>query len=247
MRKGFLALVLEIILFWCCYSLWKPMFEQQREQERREIILNSVTADMCQQGLNSYLRSCKDLNEPVINGLKLVSKSLGESSVYCKIEGNIVFSYRGKKCNGTYKAEGYSDSITSLNIVHNISIERMRIYNSKHKIFLQFNHFGEIIVEKLKIGESVTIDGIKCLFERTWDSGEWYMKTSKILTPTQMYKIFNNPKCYNPNGIRFSTDEFLLYGFVTSGQIFVSKRNGVVHRYAARIDNNDKVTLKRID
>lgn len=73
------------------------------------------------------------------------------------------------------------------------------------------------------------------------------MKTSKMLTPTQMYRLFSNPKCYNPNGIHFSTEKFLLYGFVTSGQIFVSKGNGIVYRYAADIDDNNKVKLRRID
>ena len=102
-------------------------------------------------------------------------------------------------------------------------------------------------MEQLKFGESITIDGIKCVFERKWDSGEWYIKTSKILTPVQMYKLYKNPKCYNPNGIHFSTEEFLLYGFVTSSQIFVSKSDGTVCRYAANIDDNDNVKLRKID
>ncbi len=100
---------------------------------------------------------------------------------------------------------------------------------------------------QLKIGESVKIDGIKCLFERKWDSGEWYMKTSKILTPVQMYKVYNNPKCRNPDGIRFSTDNFLLYGFVKSNQILVSKENGDVYRYSAYVDDNNKVKINRIE
>ena len=73
------------------------------------------------------------------------------------------------------------------------------------------------------------------------------MKTSKILTPVQMYKVYKNPKCKNPYGIRFSTDKCLLYGFVTSNQILVSKENGVVYRYSAFMDDNNKVKLKRID
>lgn len=108
-------------------------------------------------------------------------------------------------------------------------------------------YFGDIVVAQLKIGESVKIEGIKCLFERKWDSGEWLMKTSKILTPVQMYKVYNNPKCKNPYGIRFSTDNYLLYGFVTSNQILVSKENGDVYRYSAFMDDNNKVKLKRID
>ena len=72
-------------------------------------------------------------------------------------------------------------------------------------------------------------------------------ETSKILTPVQMYKVYNNPKCKNPYGIRFSTDKYLLYGFVTSNQILVSKENGDVYRYSAFMDDNNKVKLKRID
>jgi hypothetical protein len=33
------------------------------------------------------------------------------------------------------------------------------------------------------------------------------MKTSKVLMPAQMYKVFENPKCKNSGGIRFSTEE----------------------------------------
>ena len=98
-------------------------------------------------------------------------------------------------------------------------------------------YFGDIVVVQLKIGESVKIEGTKCLFERKWDSGEWLMKTSRILTPVQMYKVYNNPKCKNPYGIRFSTDKYLLYGFVTSNQILVSKENGDVYRYSAYMDD----------
>ena len=50
-----------------------------------------------------------------------------------------------------------------------------------------------------------------------------------------------------PDGIRFSTDKFLLYGFVTSNQILVSKDNGDVYRYSAYMDDNNEVKLKRID
>lgn len=85
------------------------------------------------------------------------------------------------------------------------------------------------------------------MFERKWDSGEWLMKTSKVLTPVQMYKVYNNPKCKNPDGIRFSTDKFLLYGFVKSNQILVSKENGDVYRYSAFMDDNNKVKLNRIE
>lgn len=84
------------------------------------------------------------------------------------------------------------------------------------------------------------------MFERKWESGEWYMKTSKVLMPAQMYKVFENPKCKNSGGIRFSTEENLLYGYVTDGQIFVPKSNGAVYRYTAKmVDNN--VKLRRIE
>ena len=108
-------------------------------------------------------------------------------------------------------------------------------------------YFGDIVVVQLKIGESVKIEGTKCLFERKWDSGEWLMKTSKVLTPVQMYKVYNNPKCKNPDGIRFSTDKFLLYGFVTSNQILVSKENGDVYRYSAYMDDNNNIKINRIE
>lgn len=64
--------------------------------------------------------------------------------------------------------------------------------------------------------------------------------------PAQMYKVFKNPKCKNSGGIRFSTEENLLYGYVTDGQIFVPKSNGAVYRYTAKmVDNN--VKLRRIE
>ena len=73
------------------------------------------------------------------------------------------------------------------------------------------------------------------------------MKSSKVLIPVQMYKVYNNPKCKNPDGIRFSTDKFLLYGFVNSNQILVSKGNGDVYRYSAYVDDNNKVKINRIE
>ena len=47
MRKGIIALILEALLFWCFFSLWNPIFEKQREHDRCESILNSVTIDIC--------------------------------------------------------------------------------------------------------------------------------------------------------------------------------------------------------
>lgn len=73
------------------------------------------------------------------------------------------------------------------------------------------------------------------------------MKTPKVLTPVQMYKVYNKPKCKNPDSIRFSTDKFPLYGFVTSNQILVSKENGDVYSYSAYMNDNNEVKLKRID
>ena len=248
MRKGIIALALEALLFWCFFSLWNPIFENQREQERREAILNSVTTDICKQGLCSYLNTCEGLQNPIVHSMKLVSKEFGNSNVHCKMNGEIDFSYNGKTYNGTFTTDGSSDSITSENIVNNISFfDGIYIRDRKNNFSLRYDCFGHIIVEQLKIGESITIDGIRCVFERKWESGDWYMKTSKMLTPTQMYRLFSNPKWYNPNGIRFSTEKFLLYGVVTSGQIFVSKGNGIVYRYAADIDDNNKVKLRRID
>lgn len=154
------------------------------------------------------------------------------------------FSYNGRKYNGTFKTEGSTDSIAYDNISF---FNGIHISDRKNNLSLQFDYFGDIVVAQLKIGESVKIEGIKCLFEGKWDSGEWLMKTSRILTPVQMYKVYNNPKCNNPYGIRFSTDKCLLYGFVTSNQIFVSKGNGAVYRYSAFMDDNNKVKLKRID
>ena len=177
----------------------------------------------------------------------MVSKDIEASTVNCKIEGEIDFSYNGRKFNGIFKTEGSTDSIASDNTVSNISFfNGIHIRDRKNNFSLQFDYFGDIVVAQLKIGESVKIEGIKCLFERKWDSGEWLMKTSKILTPVQMYKVYNNPKCKNPDGIRFSTDKFLLYGFVTSNQILVSKENGDVYRYSAYMDDNYEVKLKRI-
>ena len=178
----------------------------------------------------------------------VVSKDMEVSTVNCKIEGEINFSYNGRKYNGTFKTEGSTDSIDSDNTVYNISfLNGIHIRDNKNKLSLQYDCFGNIVVPQLKIGESIKVNGIKCLFERKWDSGEWLMKTSKILTPVQMYKVYNNPKCKNPDGIRFSTDKFLLYGFVKSNQILVSKENGDVYRYSAFMDDNNKVKLNRIE
>ena len=120
MRKGIIALALEALLFWCFYSLWNPIFENQREQERREAILNSVTTDICKQGLCSYLNTCEGLQNPIVHSMKLVSKEFGNSNVHCKMNGEIDFSYNGKTYNGTFTTDGSSDSITSENIVNNI-------------------------------------------------------------------------------------------------------------------------------
>lgn len=248
MGKGIIALILEALLFLFFYTHWNPLFEEQREQERSLSVLNSVTTDMCKHGLDLYLKTCKGLQNPIVNSFKVVSKDIEASSVNCKIEGDIVFSYNGRKYNGAFKTEGSTDSIASNNTVYNIPFfNGIHIRDHKNNLSLQFDYFGDIVVAQLKIGESVRIEGIKCLFERKWDSGEWLMKTSKILTPVQMYKVYNNPKCKNPYGIRFSTDKYLLYGFVTSNQILVSKENGVVYRYSAFMDDNNKVKLKRID
>ena len=244
MGKGIIALILEALLFLFFYTHWNPLFEEQREQERCQSVLNSITTEMCKQGLDLYLEKCEGLQNPIVNSFRVVSKDIEAGSVNCKIEGDIVFSYNGRKYNGTFKTEGSTDSIAYNNISF---FNGIHISDRKNNLSLQFDYFGDIVVAQLKIGESVKIEGIKCLFERKWDSGEWFMKTSKILTPVQMYKVYKNPKCENPYGIRFSTDKYLLYGFVTSNQILVSKENGVVYRYSAFMDDNNKVKLKRID
>ena len=111
-------------------------------------------------------------------------------------EAEIDFSYNGRKYNGTFKTEGSTDSIASDNTIYNISfLNGIHIRDHKNRLSLQYDCFGNIVVPQLKIGESIKINGIKCLFERKWDSGEWLMKTSRVLTPVQMYKVFNNPKC----------------------------------------------------
>ena len=248
MGKGIIALLLEAFLFWCFYAHWNPLFEEQREQERYQSVLNSVTTDMCKHELDSYLKTCKGLQNTIVNSFKVVSKDIEASTVNCKIEGDIVFSYNGRKYNGTFKTEGSTDSIASDNTVYNISFfNGIHIRDRKNNLSLQYDYLGNIVVPQLKIGESITINGIKCLFERKWDSGEWLMKTSKVLTPIQMYNVFNNPKCKNPDGIRFSTDKFLLYGFVKSNQILVSKENGDVYRYSAYVDDKNTVKINRIE
>ena len=55
MFKGIVSLALEAILFCFFYSLWNPMFENRREQERCELILKSITEEKCEQGLYTYL------------------------------------------------------------------------------------------------------------------------------------------------------------------------------------------------
>lgn len=248
MGKGIIALILETLLFLFFYTHWNPLFEEQREQERCQSVLNSITTEMCKQGLDSYLRTCKGLQNPIVNSFKVVSKDMEVSTVNCKIEGEIDFSYNGRKYNGTFKTEGSTDSIASDNTIYNISfLNGIHIRDNKNKLSLQYDCFGNIVVPQLKIGESIKINGIKCLFERKLDSGEWLMKTSKVLTPVQMYKVYNNPKCKNSDGIRFSTDKFLLYGFVKSNQILVSKENGDVYRYSAYVDDNNKVKINRIE
>lgn len=195
MGKGIIALILEALLFLFFYTHWNPLFEEQRKQERCQSVLNSITTEMCKQGLDSYLRTCKGLQNPIVNSFKVVSKDMDVSTVNCKIEGEINFSYNGRKYNGTFKTEGSTDSIDSDNTVYNISfLNGIHIRDNKNKLSLQYDCFGNIVVPQLKIGESIKVNGIKCLFERKWDSGEWLMKTSKVLTPVQMYKVYNNPK-----------------------------------------------------
>ena len=43
MGKGIIALILEALLFLFFYTHWNPLFEEQREQERCQSVLNSIT------------------------------------------------------------------------------------------------------------------------------------------------------------------------------------------------------------
>ena len=245
MYKGIIALVLEAILFLCCSSYWNPKFEKQRAQEQRESILNSITESKCKEGLYSYLAKCKGLEEPTIKSISFVKKGIEYSVAECKIKGEINFTYNCIKHHGTFSTDGRAE-YNNADTVQFVEFEEIRINDSKNHTSLHYDLFGEIVVEKLKVGESITIDGIKCVFERIWDSGDWYMKTSKMLTPTQMYKVYMNPKCQNTAGVRFSTERFLLYGLVTPGQVFESKKDGNVHRYAAS-ENDGNINLRRIE
>lgn len=244
MFKGIVSLALEAILFCFFYSLWNPMFENRREQERCELILKSITEEKCEQGLYTYLSKCQVLNKPIVKNICLTNKHLDINSdvASCKVKGEVTFFYKGKKYNSSFSAEGVSDTIIYPSTISHMIFDGIYIKDTYGKLSLNFDFLGDIVIEPLKIGESITVDGIKCVFERKWESGEWYMKTSKVLMPAQMYKVFENPKCKNSGGIRFSTEENLLYGCVTDGQIFVPKSNGAVYRYTAKmVDNNVKL------
>ena len=167
MGKGIIALILEALLFLFFYTHWNPLFEEQRKQERCQSVLNSITTEMCKQGLDSYLRTCKGLQNPIVNSFKVVSKDMDVSTVNCKIEGEINFSYNGRKYNGTFKTEGSTDSIDSANTVYNISfLNGIHIRDNKNKLSLQYDCFGNIVVPQLKICVSIQVNGIICLFER---------------------------------------------------------------------------------
>lgn len=246
MNKGFVALALEVILFFSFTSLWYPMFEEQRFQERCESILNSLTKEKCEQSLIAYLETCQSLKKSVVNSVRIENKEYDLSTATCDIKGEIEFVYGNKTRTGSFNAQAIADTTTPADTIDNVSINSITLRDHKNTLSLKFNSSGNIVVEKLKIGETINIDGVRCVFERKWDSGEWHMKTSKVLTPTQMYRVYENPKCKNPDGIRFSTESLLLYGAAVSGQVLATKENGVVHRYAAQMVD-DKVKLTRIE
>ena len=76
----------------------------------------------------------------------MVSKDIEASTVNCKIEGEIDFSYNGRKYNGTFKTEGSTDSIASDNTVYNISfLNGIHIRDRKNNLSLQFDYFGDIV------------------------------------------------------------------------------------------------------
>ena len=67
----------------------------------------------------------------------MVSKDIEASTVNCKIEGEIDFSYNGRKFNGIFKTEGSTDSIASGNTVYNISFfNGIHIRDHKNKLSL---------------------------------------------------------------------------------------------------------------
>ena len=169
MGKSIIALILEALLFSFFYTHWNPLFEEQREQERCQSVLNSITTDMCKQEFYSYLKTCQELQKPIVNSFKVVRKDMEEGTVKCEIEGKIDFSYNCKKYNGTFKTEGSTAPIASDNTVYNISfLNGIHIRDHKNKISLQYDCFGNIVVPQLKIGESIKINGIKCVFEKKW-------------------------------------------------------------------------------
>ena len=51
MFKGIISLALEAILFCFFYSLWNPMIDNRREQERCELILKSINEEKSEQGV----------------------------------------------------------------------------------------------------------------------------------------------------------------------------------------------------
>lgn len=154
MGKGIIALILEVLLFQLFYTHWNPLFEEQREQERCESIFNSATAEICKQELCSYLNTCEGLQNPIVHSINLTSKKLEENYVYCKMNGEIEFSYNGKKYNGTFTTDGSSDSITSENIVNKISFyDGIHIRDHKNKLSLQYDYFGNIVMPKLKVNQ----------------------------------------------------------------------------------------------
>lgn len=167
------------------------MFENRREQERCELILKSITEEKCEQGLYTYLSKCQVLNKPIVKNICLTNKHLDINSdvASCKVKGEITFFYKGKKYNSSFSAEGVSDTIIYPSTISYMIFDGIYIKDTYGKLSLKFDFLGDIVIEPLKIGESITVDGIKCVFERKWESGEWYMNTSKVLMPAQMYKV----------------------------------------------------------
>ena len=88
------------------------------------------------------MRTCEGVQNPIVNSFKVVSKDMEVSTVNCKIEGEIDFSYKGRKYNGTFKTEGSTDSIASDNTVYNISfLNGIHIRDNKNKLSLQYDSF----------------------------------------------------------------------------------------------------------
>lgn len=98
MFKGIISLALEAILFCFFYSLWNPMFENRREQERCELILKSITEEKCEQGLYTYLSKCQVLNKPVVKNIYLTNKHLdiNRDVASCKVKEKLHFSIKAK-------------------------------------------------------------------------------------------------------------------------------------------------------